>query len=375
MTLSDLQTPCTLLDLDVMEQNIARFQALANAQGVKMWPMTKTHKSTRIAALQMRAGASGFLVGTPAEVQALARMGAPLVCYAYPLASQPNLAAVLRAAGSTRLVLSVDSATSAQMLNDACLALGIRAQVLLLIDSGLQRFGVPPARLGALARDIQALPQLKIVGIGTHPGQVYGCSTPQQVTAAAQQEADAIEEALHSLGSADRSALLVASGSTPTFSLSVKNPRIGVQRPGNYVFFDRVQYTLGACTTKDCALTIMATVVSNPEPGRYVIDAGSKHLGLDKGAHGNTAIEGFGCVLGHPEVLVHSLSEEVGILLEKAPPTLAIGDTLRIIPNHACTAAYLASAYVGIRGGKVAEIIYPDMKATVESEEPIDHAR
>ncbi len=52
-------------------------------------------------------------------------------------------------------------------------------------------------------------------------------------------------------------------------------------RPGTYIYFDRYQVAEGAATINDCALTVLATVVSHPTPERAISDAGSKALSSD----------------------------------------------------------------------------------------------
>src|SRR5207237_7108935 len=104
----------------------------------------------------------------------------------------------------------------------------------------------------------------------------------------------------------------VSGGSTPTMWRTHELPRVTEFRPGTYIFNDRSTAEIGACEWNDCALTVLATVVSTAVPGQAVIDAGSKALGREplRGAGG--ADEGFGSLLEHPEVVVKGMSEEHG---------------------------------------------------------------
>jgi D-serine deaminase-like pyridoxal phosphate-dependent protein len=113
-------------------------------------------------------------------------------------------------------------------------------------------------------------------------------------------------------------------------------------RPGNYVFYDTVQTTLGADPSR-CALTVLASVIGKRSDRKWIIDAGSKCLGLDKGAHGNSAIKGYGMVVGRQGLTISSLSEEVGILESEQPLDLRIGELIEIIPNHSCSTANMTS--------------------------------
>jgi D-serine deaminase-like pyridoxal phosphate-dependent protein len=106
--------------------------------------------------------------------------------------------------------------------------------------------------------------------------------------------------------------------------------------------------------------------LSHPFADRYICDAGSKCLGLDQGAHGNTSIKGYGYVKGHPELTVSSLSEEVGKLHVEDSTNLKVGDKIEIIPNHACcSSANFTSYLIGCRGDNVEKLIKIDMRGNI----------
>jgi D-serine deaminase-like pyridoxal phosphate-dependent protein len=126
-------------------------------------------------------------------------------------------------------------------------------------------------------------------------------------------------------------------------------------RPGNYVFYDRMQVALGSASMADCSLSVLTTVISLPAPDRAVVDAGSKTFALDRGAHGIEAVAGFG---HEPRLglVLDRLSEEHGII-SILRERVRIGDRLRFVPNHACTVANLADCLIGVRGGVVTEVL------------------
>jgi D-serine deaminase-like pyridoxal phosphate-dependent protein len=120
-------------------------------------------------------------------------------------------------------------------------------------------------------------------------------------------------------------------------------------RPGTYVYNDRATVEIGACAWEDCALTVLATVVSTAVPGQAVVDAGSKALGREPLPAGDEA--GYGCLLDHHEVRVVRMSEEHGILdLRQTDWKPRIGDVVRIIPNHVCIVVHLNDLIHGVRG-------------------------
>jgi D-serine deaminase-like pyridoxal phosphate-dependent protein len=122
-------------------------------------------------------------------------------------------------------------------------------------------------------------------------------------------------------------------------------------RPGTNVYNDRITAQIGACEWSDCALSVLATVVSTAVPGQAVIDAGSKALGREPPDREG---DGFGALLDRPEVIVQRLSEEHGILdLRDSNWRPAVGEQVRVVPNHVCFAVHLHETIYGVRGTKV----------------------
>lgn len=362
MKVEELATPAFLVDLDVLEQNIQFMADICREQAIELWPMVKTHKSTQIAAMQAGVGAQGFLTGTLEEAEGLIECGFTDIMLAYPVASRENLRRVAVMAAKARVIIGLDGFEAARHLQAELEKRGSSIEALLIIDSGLRRFGVLPGEAANLAKQIQRLTQIRIVGIATHPGHVYGAAGPEEVQKAAQDEVNALAEAKAVLGRQGVHVAIVASGSTPTAPLVASSGVLNVLRPGNYVFYDNIQAALGTASYDRCALSVLATIVSRPRTDLFIIDAGSKCLGLDKGAHGNALINGYGVVKGHPELLVSSLSEEVGKVTILANTGLKVGDKIQIIPNHACAAINMTSWLVGCRGQTVERQIAIDLR-------------
>ena len=358
-----LRTPAIIVDLDRMERNIKRFQDLCTQHGKALWPMVKTHKSTEIARMQHEAGAAGFLCGTLDECEALHEAGFNNLMYAYPVAGEANIRRVLRLSKQCNFILRLDCAEQAALLDAAATAAGTRVQYTIIVDSGLHRFGVAPAEVVAFAQALRTFSHLVFKGISTHPGQVYAAQGPHDVANCAAQERETLHEAVTALHEAGFACDVISTGSTPTFTHVLSDNRITMLHPGNYVFFDAIQIALGCATPEDCALSVQASVISRPAPDRLLIDAGAKCLGLDQGAHGNGNIRGYGHIVGHPEMELYSLSEEVGKIRPGAHNSLLIGDIVRVVPNHACSSANLTSCLIGCRGGRVERLIPIDIRS------------
>jgi D-serine deaminase-like pyridoxal phosphate-dependent protein len=213
--------------------------------------------------------------------------------------------------------------------------------VLVECDTGMRRCGVQtPAQALALARQIVAAPGLRFGGLMTYP------------PAGKPVEAEAwLREARELLGQAGIEVPRVTAGNTPDMwrdNQSVVTER----RPGTYIYYDRMQVARGTASWDDCALTVLATVVSRPTPTRAVLDTGSKSLSSDL-----SQLDGYGQVAG-TALTLKFLSEEHGVI-EAAEPfdTLRIGQRVRIVPNHVCVVSNLFDKVHLIRGNEVVEVV------------------
>lgn len=361
MQLSSLPTPAFVLDLDVLTRNIREYATQAKSHGKLFCPMTKTSKSTEIARMQMEAGVDGFLVGTVTEAEGLAPLGKPIML-AYPVLNESNLIRIYHCMRHTQVILALDSLAAAEAYHRFFSGKGLTVEYLLILDVGLHRLGIQPLEAVAMVREItRQFPHLVFRGISTHPGQVYGCTSKEEAVRIAQAASDLFLHAAQELTCAGFPPDIRATGATPTFAMELELPGFNMLRPGNYIFHDLSQISMGAAQENDCALTLLATIISRPAEDRFIMDCGSKCLALDRGAHGNAAFVGHGRVLGHPEIIVESLSEEVGKLSITAPTALKVGDRIRILPNHACPVANLAKALTGLRGDTVEGMIAIDL--------------
>jgi D-serine deaminase-like pyridoxal phosphate-dependent protein len=219
------------------------------------------------------------------------------------------------------------------------------------LDLGMHRVGVPVVDEAiALAREVEAEAGLTFEGLAFYPGHVREPVEEQDDKLAAM--AQALDTALTRFGAAGLSPRVVSGGSTPTLWRTHELPGVTEMRPGTYVYNDRTTAAIGACAWEDCALTVLATVVSTAVPGQAVIDAGTKSLGREpvRGAEG----EGFGQLLEHPEVVVARMSEEHGVLdLSRSSWRPEVGERVRVVPNHVCIVVHLNDQVYGVRGDVV----------------------
>ncbi|MBE5956758.1 MAG: amino-acid racemase [Lachnospiraceae bacterium] len=363
MNINEIQTPAILLDFDVLHHNIKKYANEASKYGKQLWPMIKTHKSIELARLQAEYGATGFLCGTLDEAEALCEAGFDNIMYAYPVATKVSIDRVIAISKKCNFILRMDGLDSAKAVGEAAKQANVKINYTLIIDSGLHRFGVEPEQAAEYVKKISEYENLIFKGISTHPGHVYGASCREEVSQYVEDECNAIATAVQKLSDAGYLCEIISSGSTPTFWGAVKDKYINIYHPGNYIFHDAIQMSTETAREEECAVSILASVISHPKEELFICDAGAKCLGLDQGAHGNSSIKGFGVVKGHPELVVYSLSEEVGKIHVEGKTDLKVGDKIRIIPNHSCSSANLTEYYIEVREDTVEKLIKADMRS------------
>lgn len=353
-TIQQLDTPSLLLDIDKLEANISEIASFAKKQGVSLRPHIKTHKSSEIARRQIESGAVGITVAKVSEAEVMVQGGIKDILIAYPLSSLKKLDRMSKLMSKVQVRLAVDSLEQANILQNFFQHSSQILEVWIKVNSGLNRCGVEPGKDAVeLAKSIITLPNLKLNGIFTHAGHSYAASTPKEIEKIGIYEGTSVVESAELCEKSGIPIPVRSVGSTPTYRISGKIPGITEIRPGNAVFFDAVQVGLGVTKLEHCALSVLAGVVSIYGNDRLILDTGSKSLNLDKGAHGNDTVTGFGHVVGHPELTIKSLSEEHGISSISGGTSLKITDKVQIIPNHACTVVNLFDKIVIHRQGTI----------------------
>lgn len=348
-----IDTPDIMIDVDILEKNIARMAAAVREKGLALRPHAKTHKITEIAARQLAAGAAGLTVATIGEAEVFADAGIRDIFIAYPLWISPQKAARLRLLASTATIaVGVDSAAGATMLGAGLGEAAGSVSVLVEIDSGHHRSGVSPEAAAPVA-EAASRAGLQVAGVFTFPGHSYAPGMPAE---AAVLEQEALRLAAASLAAAGFEATRRSGGSTPTALLTEGSAATEV-RPGVYVFGDAQQLELGRCAVEDIALTVAATVVSHhvtaPDaPARFIIDAGSKILGSDRPAWAT----GFGRLIDHPDARITALSEHhATVEWPESRTRPALGERLRIVPNHVCLAINLVDDVAVTSNGELVD--------------------
>lgn len=334
-----------VIDEGILSKNIATMQKRAGTAELR--PHVKTHKSVDLARMQQAAGAAGFTVALPEEALMLLEAGLGPVTIARPVLARADLEALFGYAAPGQLRFCVDCAAHVEVLSQVASRLGAAADVLIKVDVGLHRLGIVPEAevLAALAAQITA--PLRYAGILSHAGHSYGASSPDDIRAIAAQEAHIMTALAAAVPAAGGKRTVISVGATPTLLAGQDLGAITEIRPGNYILLDLTAVRLGVATRADIAMAIVTTVIGTGE-GRVVVDAGSKVLSSDRGAHGTSAVAGYGelWLAGASSPLtLRALSEEHGIASPVDGIGVRVGQRGLILPNHSCPVMNLGGVF------------------------------
>jgi D-serine deaminase-like pyridoxal phosphate-dependent protein len=364
VTIGDLPTPAVLIEQSRVERNLDRMQAAVRARGLRLRPHAKTHKSVAFARMQVGRGAVGICCAKLGEAEVFADAGIEDIRVPYPL-NPANAARVLALRDRTHLSFIVDDLEVARGWSRAFQDAGCTGDVLVKVDVGLHRCGIDPEAEGAAAfvARVADLPGLRLRGLLSHAGHGYSAASEAELEAVAASETRLLRGLAAQCGQDGILLEEISVGATPTARFSLRQEGLTELRPGNYIYYDRTQVGLRAASWSDCALTVLARVVSRPAADRIVLDCGSKTLT-------NDPARGFGDASGHGAVLqsidadrpddtlvVERLSEEHAVVKATGDSTLRPGDLVRVVPNHSCVVSNLVDAVWVVDGGDVVDQI------------------
>lgn len=355
MKITDLDTPAVLIDLDKLEQNIQRMAAFAAAQKINLRPHIKTHKIPQIAQRQLQAGAIGITCQKLGEAEVMVANGVDDILITYIMVGTQKLNRLAQLKRRANICTVVDSEEAMAPLAAAMQQAELQHEVMIEVNTGLNRCGVLPGEpVLALVQRLQKYPSLKLRGVFTHEGHAYNFPDLTERERVVMQAAEAMKRTAQLLREHGFVCQVVSVGSTPSAMIIGKAAGVTEVRPGNYVFYDRVQLKLGSCTEEQIAASVLATVVSRPAPDRAIIDAGNKTMCTDNAADFNHTI---GVVVGHPELTFNYSSEEHGRMTSKSGAiNLQVGDRVRLLPNHACGMMNMHDEVYAVRGDSVVEV-------------------
>ncbi|SDL12222.1 alanine racemase [Aliiruegeria lutimaris] len=346
-----LETPVPVVDLDVAERNIRRWQSRCDQLGIANRPHVKTHKLTGLARFQVDVGARGICVQKLGEAEVMADAGITDILMTFNLVGMPKLKRLETLARRTGISLVADNADVVAGIAAAGRSAGRAIDILVECETGAGRNGVQtPTAARELAELIDRTEGVRYGGLMTYPA-----------TGARSAGAAFLTDARERIAAAGLETRVVSTGGSPEM-WSDEGLEVATEyRAGTNVYFDRSLIEVGACTLADCALTVRTTVVSVPTPERAILDAGSKALTSDL-----LGLPDFGCVPRLEDARLYTLNEEHGYLnISNVDRKPKVGEVLEVLPNHACPVSNLFDRVALKRAGRLLGLTRVDARGMV----------
>ncbi len=351
---TELDTPALLIDLDKMEANIQTMADYFSTVDTMLRPHMKTHKTPIIAHKQIAAGAIGVTCAKLGEAEAVIHAGVRDVLIANQIVGSHKIARLINLAKHSEIMVAVDNPQNVQAISEAATAKAVTIRMLVEVNVGMNRCGVESGKPALeLANQIRQSPNLKFEGLMGYEGHTVAKPDLKERKASVQEAMQRLIDAKQYVEKHGVEVSIMSGGGTGTFNITGGIPEMTEIQAGSYIFMDSTYRNVeGIGDQFDCSLSVLATVVSRPDPNRIIVDTGLKMLAKEFGIPQPIGITG---------VEMTGLSEEHGTLktvgqVSDTNVSLTPGDKLEILPSHCCTTVNLHDRYYGIRNGIVESV-------------------
>ncbi len=359
----DLDTPCLVLDLDVLERNLQKMQAVAGRAGKTLRPHAKTHKCSTLARRQIAAGAMGVCAAKVSEAEALVKAGLDGILVTGPVATPQKIKRLVEMlTASPSLMTVVDHRDGIELLDAALREKGLSMDVLLDVDIGLHRTGVAPADAFELADDILSRPALRLRGIQAYAGHVQHVRSYDARKTASHKCLQEAVHVFHELQAVIKKPAIFSSSGTGTFDIDLTVPEVTELQVGSYVCMDAEYLAIGSAedsarfSSFDPALRLLTTVVSRNQSGFVTVDAGLKSLYKDGGVPQVIGLEDSG-------ITYNWFGDEYGkITYPDRIRVPSIGTVLELVTSHCDPTVNLFDRYYVTRGTEVVDVWPVDLR-------------
>lgn len=343
--MEDLPTPAPLVDLSILETNIETMVEFFRDRPVHLRPHVKTHRAPAVARRQVKAGAHGITCAKVSMAEAMVAGGIDDVYVANQVVSRSAINRLCQLAKRAIVTVAVDDAENVTELSEAARAHGVRLKIVVEIDAGMGRCGVPPGVAAVdLAHAVERADRLEFIGLHAYEGHVVDHPDVEYREAETHKMLEFVMESRECIEQSGLPVSVVTCGGSGTYQISGTYPGVTEHQSGSYVYMDTSYAPL--IPQFGLAFSVLCTVVSRPTGEKVITDGGIQVLAGD---YGTPAVK------GHPELECKGLSEEHGTYRTKdgTSPQLAVGDPVEVIPGHCCSAANLHDWVYGVRNGEV----------------------
>ncbi len=346
----ELDTPALLIDLDKMEANIQTMAAYFSTVNTMLRPHVKTHKTPIIAHKQIAAGALGVTCAKLGEAEAVVHAGIRDVLIANQIVGAQKIARLINLAKHSEIMVAVDNAQNVQAISEAASAKGTNIRMLVEVNIGMDRCGVETGETTLeLANLIYKSSNVEFAGLMGYEGHTVAKPDKAERDTAAREAMQRLVDAKRYLEKHGVAVPIMSGGGTGTFNITGSIPEMTEIQAGSYVFMDSTYRNVeGIGEHFECALSVLATVVSRPALNRIIVDTGLKVLTKEFGTPQPLDVTGLEMT---------GLSEEHGKMqISDVDIRLNPGDKLEILPTHCCTTVNLHDRYYGIRNDIVESV-------------------
>lgn len=359
----ELDTPCLLIDEEILMGNIKKMQDYASQLGKQLRPHAKTHKCSSIAKRQIDAGGVGICVAKVSEAEVLVREGLRGVLITSPVVTDYKVGRLLDLLTlDTELMVVVDNELNAQKLNEAAFKRSQRLNVLIDLDPGMGRTGVPFDKGLALGKIVHQLPALQLKGVQCYAGHVQHIPSFSERT---QASLNWLQKAAEVFRQCQRDGLPVkifTGSGTGTAEIDWQIPELTDLQVGSYALMDTEYLQIGSAEDPTRfsrfppALTLLSTVISTNHQGFVTIDAGLKALYH----HGGTPLVIYPANVGWK---YEWRGDEHGMIhFSGENKKLKVGDLVELVVSHCDPTVNLFDKFYVIRNGRVADIWPIDLR-------------
>lgn len=364
MKTADLDTPVLLVDTDALDRNIARMKDLTEAAGVSYRPHAKTHKSTVIAQKQIEAGAVGVCCAKLGEAEVMAAAGIDNILITTAVIGESKIFRLLNARNQVRITVVADNEDNINMLGRMAQLGGRQLDVMVEVDIGQGRCGVPPGPEAArLAQIIADHPNLIFAGIQGYQGKIQMIEDPAARKADTETGLDRFADTLAEFDKIGLPVPVKTGGGTGTSPFDMERGLLTELQTGSYVFMDSRYGGIGwpgaNAPPFEQSLHILTSVVSKPSPDRVIVDAGLKSASSDHGPPVIADVDGRSYEFGGDEHGIIRMEDGGEVPWE-------VGDKLRLIPSHCDTTVNLYDQFMVVQGEEVVDVWQVDTRGRVQ---------
>jgi 3-hydroxy-D-aspartate aldolase len=286
---ADIPTPALLLDLDRFERNLQRMAAHVRGAGKKLRPHAKTHKCPEIAHRQVAAGAAGVCVAKVSEAEVMATAGVRNLLITTEAVGPEKIGRLLGVvARQPETMVVVDHPDNVRELGHAAAGAGLVLNVLVDVDVGARRTGIPPGEPAVeLAREVLAQPALNLRGLQGYAGQCAHVTGWDRRRRASRRSMGPLMKTRELFEKRGLPVEIVTGGSSGTFDIDSELTGLTELQCGSYCVMDLDYRRIGAKGSPEyrefeMALSVLTTAVSIPAADRVVVDAGFKAFSTDR---------------------------------------------------------------------------------------------